>query len=111
MTCAVSASKATCSGFMAETEFNPTGVSATSEAVSTSVIDVRPQAITVTAGVEKLTGGAAGSSPTDSAPPNSSGGGSPPPQRTSSSTGGVPRITQQAVLAGVAAVVGGVMMV
>ncbi len=73
--------------------------------------------VTVTAGLEKLTGGSdAGSGHT--VRPTQTVGSAPftvtkgtGPSNTSKSTAGVPRVTQQAVLAGVAAVVGGVMMI
>jgi len=73
--------------------------------------------ITVTAGLELLTGGGSGTA-TGTAPTTKLTGTHSPTTTeagaagsTSKSTAGVPRVTQHAVLAGVAAIVGGVAMI
>lgn len=71
--------------------------------------------ITITAGLEKLSGaggaGATKTSASTTAAPTKTQGGGASDAASSSSTGGVPQITQNAVIMGAAALVGGVMLI
>ncbi|KAK8050118.1 hypothetical protein PG994_011848 [Apiospora phragmitis] len=122
--CEVEQDTAVCTHMAAGPEANEPGTA--TETMTDFNTDEFFQAVTITAGLEKLaaaTGGSAASQPTQtvassSSPSPSSGaasaaaspssGGAAP---TSSSTGGaaLPQITQHAVLAGVAALMGGAM--
>ncbi|KAJ9138135.1 hypothetical protein NKR23_g8778 [Pleurostoma richardsiae] len=132
VSCAIASDTAVCTSSLNEATLDASSIDADATGGVQTVTDLSSYTIpvTITAGLDKLSSGSGASETTSSGTAASTGasgsGSSVRPTETvgsaaatgslaaassSQSTGGVPRATQNAMLAGVAAVVGGVMMI